>query len=189
MIADVILLGLHHTEICIFELACTKTLVFENASFRRLEFLNACLQATKSWFDVFFSFPPATYIGFPATVLIQMAQSVIVLYRLSMFEDPDWDIRTVRETANLSLILEKIIQTSYRVKEAAELDVSGSELDDIYTRCARRFTVMKTCYDLRISTEANAPEDCIEESVPASQIFWEEAWLRDPESWDFNFDS
>lgn len=88
----VLLLHLYSTEVKAHEVAFLKTPpVVNSPGFQRLDCLYACLYATKSWFDLFLSLPPDSYIGFSISIFIQMAHCIIALFRLSTFDDPIWD--------------------------------------------------------------------------------------------------
>lgn len=91
----------------------------------RLESLCTCLHASKTWFDVYLSIPPETYLGIPFTIYFQFSRALVTLYKLSTLDDPAWDKNMVRNTANILDILDRI---TYGMKTCANSqDINGAE--------------------------------------------------------------
>ncbi|KAJ5227234.1 uncharacterized protein N7469_007240 [Penicillium citrinum] len=90
----------------------------------RLESLCTCLHASKTWFDVYLSIPPETYLGIPFTIYFQFSRALVTLYKLSTLDDPAWDKNMVRNTANILDILDRI---TYGMKTANSQDINEAE--------------------------------------------------------------
>ncbi|KAF7900698.1 uncharacterized protein EAF01_008000 [Botrytis porri] len=92
-----------------------------------------------------------------------MAHCMVALYRLSVFEDPQWDVQLVRQQLDFSLILDQIVKTWENVKDEAGLDTGLTRVDDvdIYTSNAKRIGLIKTWWDAKIAgeTSSNASSD------------------------------
>lgn len=86
-----------------------------------------------------------------------MAHCMVALYRLSVFEDPQWDVQLVRQQLDLSLVLDRIIKTWENVKDAAGLDQGISKVDDvdIYTSNVKRIGLIKTWWDSKVAAETS----------------------------------
>lgn len=147
---------------------------------RRLECLCACLNAAKTWVDTFLSIPPAQYVAFSSSVYSNMARCFITIYRLTTFENPEWDRRIVRESLNISLFLDKAEQNFARVAEAAGLDVGGLEDPDFFTLMASKLRILKTTCDVAagfIMASYNTP---LADGVgDFSMEALDDDWLRD----------
>jgi hypothetical protein len=149
---ETLLLHLHNTEISLYEIALARSAAppsTDGPDFKRLDFLYACLRATNSWFDIFLAIPPAHYIGFSISILTQMAHCIIVLYRLSTFSHPDWDLGLVRQTLDLSTVLEQLIQKFAQIRVAAGIHDDSRDENNIYCSTRRRFEAIKSWWDGR----------------------------------------
>lgn len=188
------------------EVAFSKSPLSDNSQgFHRLECLYACLNATKSWFDLFLTVLPASYIEFSLSVFTQLAHCVIVLYRLSTFEHPDWDVVSARETANLLFYLEQVVKKMSSVKQAAGLDTGKGDDIDIYSITCQKLGSIKTWWDAKLAVDrmrgphgASLQSDTIVDSAVSSQDAFmridlnlpDDVWLREllPGPWDYTYD-
>ena len=108
-----------------------------------------------------------------------MAHCIITLFRLLTFDDPVWDRGLVRDTANLSLILEQIIGKYTQVKVEADLDNGVSEDKDIFSGSARFLKPIKTWWDAKVAAECNSDmvlEDTLGE---INMEGFDDVWLRE----------
>lgn len=149
------LLVLHgyNVELSIHEAALSKTL---DPAFDRLESLWAALQAVKNWFNLFLSIPPARYVGVPMGVCAQFAHFLVALSRLSTFEHPHWDLKLVKETCSLSIILDRVIDKFARVQADANLGYNSQEDSDFFSSNVRRITAIKQWWDAKLAAEQSA---------------------------------
>lgn len=93
--------------------------------FERVECLWQCLQAVKSWLDVFHTVSPAAYVGFPFFYWFQLVRCIVILKHLSTVQHPDWDCQVVFKTVDMIALLEWMA-------EKAELagNEAGEQSDD-----------------------------------------------------------
>ncbi|KAG9251605.1 uncharacterized protein F5Z01DRAFT_663171 [Emericellopsis atlantica] len=98
---------LYATEVMINSLGFFKPSVPEA---QRLDSMYSCLRAVRGWYDVWFSIPMTDIPGLPFALLVQLSHVQVALYRLSTSDDPAWDKDVLRNTADLLLILDKIIE-------------------------------------------------------------------------------
>jgi hypothetical protein len=139
---------LYNTELSIHEIGLSQAPdIFSGQYNRQLECLCACLNATKSWVDVFLSILPAQYVGFSASIYLNLIHCFVGIYRLSTFEHPEWDRGLVRENLDVSLFLEKAEGNFSQVKEAAGLDLDGSEDIDTFNIMASKTRVIKMWWE------------------------------------------
>lgn len=160
--AEVILLHLYSTEL---DVALSPS-IFHGAqlALHQRKSLYAGLESIKSWFDIFFTITPAAYIGFPFSIFSQLVRSLTTLYRLTTLSDPTWDDNGVWETADLLLILDRVINNMEQVAVLAGLDNRKAPERDIFSRAAQMFR------SLRPGWEANlGPHNRLPSTVPTAQ--------------------
>lgn len=122
-----------------------------NVTYEHLDYLYGCLDATKSWFDVFLSIPPGEYIGFPFAVFAQMVQNLATLFQLSTLESPLWDTANVRRTADILRILDTIVSHMSLVSTINGLD-GGTEAD-ICSIIAQTYHAVRVGWETRLNTD------------------------------------
>lgn len=143
---------------------------------QRFECLFACLQAVKSWIDVFLSIPPAEYVGFSVCIYAKMARCLVGLWRLSTCEHPEWDRSLVRTTLDVSFILAETEKNFADVKAAASLDPGLPPGADAFIMMASRLGSMKASWDAMI-TATTAPfgtpslDDLVDFSTEFSDVW------------------
>ncbi|KAG9498718.1 hypothetical protein J7337_009529 [Fusarium musae] len=94
---------------------------------QRIESMYSCLQAIRSWYDVFFDIPPETVPGAPFAIYIQLSQVQIALYRLTTSEDPAWDKEFVRNTADLLVLLDQVVEFFTRLDSVYKMKTNEGE--------------------------------------------------------------
>ena len=162
------------------ELALLKDPIVSNSpGFQRLDSLFVCLHATKKWFDLFLSLPHVSFVGFSITTFTQLAQCIITLFRLLTFDDSIWDRGLARETADLALILEQVIQKLTQVKAVARLDHGESEGKDIFSGTARTLESIKAWWDSRSAAELTNSTGLNETVSETFLDFQDDMWLKD----------
>ena len=181
---ELLLLHCYNIELSIHEVALSKTL---DPRFKRLESLWAALQAIKSWFELFFQFPPASYVALSFSTFSQFIHCVVALSRLSTYEHPDWDLKLARETCNLSLILDELIDRFARVKAEANIDPGVQDHHDVFSTNARRMSAIKQWWDTKLAAEQSvSTDDQLDENTASDPMlggqpidFSDDGWLRD----------
>jgi hypothetical protein len=100
--------------------------------FKRLELLCACLEATKSYFNVFFSIPPSSYISMSLPTWSQLSAVLAVLQMLFILQHPDWDLATVRTVIDYNVTFNQLIQNLESL-----ITLPGFERLDVFSRSAK----------------------------------------------------
>jgi hypothetical protein len=127
--AEILQLATFHTIIVIHEHsldACPAS----TTTLERIDSLWACLSATKSWFTLFFCLDVIPLFQYPQLampVFNQLAHCLIVLFRLSTFEYPNWDRKRVRQELNLGETVKLMASRWEEVATAANLNEKGME--------------------------------------------------------------
>lgn len=105
-----------------------------------LQILHGCLQSIKLSISNYLSFEPAEYVGFPFALMCHLSHSVQTLYRLTVFEDPDWDRAAVRREADIIAILNQTADKMSKVAAAAGLTCDPTAPNsDIFSKGAATF--------------------------------------------------
>jgi hypothetical protein len=154
-----------------------------NQDFQLLELLYSCLQASKSFFDIFFSTPVTLYHCIPMPTFASLTRSLIVLQKLSVLEHPDWNLTFVRETLNFIDVLDSLIERFDQVKRAICFDPETSDGTDMFTRTATKIKCIKSFFEERMSLESSGQEAQTwnPEVTRTAELmdFFDELWLND----------
>ncbi len=122
-VLELLLLHLYSTEGKVHEIAfLDPDTNHRELKLLRIESLYSVLEATKKWFEIYFTFSPVHYVRFSIWVSTQLARCIVLLYRLFTFDHPDWNQSLVRETCNLSTIINDVINNMTQVKSTTDLE-------------------------------------------------------------------
>ncbi|KAK9319612.1 hypothetical protein V1517DRAFT_310580 [Lipomyces orientalis] len=134
------------TEVAISEIPLHRTPaapIASESAFQIIECLYSCLQAIKSWFDIFLKFDPSEYLGISMSVWKQLGGKVFLLYRLMALDDPAWDRDLVRRTANLSQILDQITTNLQHVAATAGWKHQLPGQEDVFLQSTKVIGMLK----------------------------------------------
>ncbi|KAH6617733.1 hypothetical protein B0J18DRAFT_371625 [Chaetomium sp. MPI-SDFR-AT-0129] len=112
---DTILSHISYAELAIHEPALNKLTATGPhakhgtfASIQRYEALEACLNAIHDWVDRHFSIPSYVYVGMTFTYWWNMAHCMLMLYKLSVLDEPAWNRRAVRQRLDLLAVCDRL---------------------------------------------------------------------------------
>jgi len=122
--------------------------------FERLECLWRSVSAIKSWLDVFFTLSPSACVGFSFLFWAQLSRCLVILYRLSTYADPAWDLQAVRNTVDLLLVLDRM---------ADKLELASSEAgersnDDLFMQIPRMMRMFRAWAGAKMAPEETEEE-------------------------------
>lgn len=148
--ADILLFHYDTLEMLLYEVALSGELSNAQCSgynITRLDILFRCLEATKLFFNDFYSVPSHYFAFLPFTIWCQFGHAVVTLSRLSLFRgDNGWDLEYVRSTIDFDQTIDKLAQKlegARKFIEQASGTRSSAELPEIFGRLAHRMRVMK----------------------------------------------
>ncbi|KAL8832018.1 MAG: hypothetical protein Q9170_005051 [Blastenia crenularia] len=188
-------LHFYNTEIKVHEIALSKLPSLPpTGELKRVDSLCTVLEAVRKWFKTYIALSLGKHVRVPLSISTQLAQSIVTLYRLSIFECPGWDRSLVRETCNLTCILDRVIDKFQRVQSEA-----GSGTDDgslhfkLYSTSLRKLTSIKNWWQAKedalqqpLDLESAQPQPA-GASIPAFDAG--DAWLNEMLMLgDFQFD-
>jgi hypothetical protein len=110
---------------------------------QRYEAMEACLSAVRDWFDRHFSIPSYVYVGMTFSYWWNMAHCLLTLYRLSVFDDPAWNRRAVRNRIDLLTVLDQLKAGFEAVATQRRLDTGPTVEEDSFSKFVRLVRSMK----------------------------------------------
>ncbi|CAD6442206.1 e5122a6c-5659-43f3-9460-c2c5e2bb7ecc [Sclerotinia trifoliorum] len=138
-----------------------------------IQSLYTCLHHTRSFLSLISSLPPSTYLSQPITPWFLLAYALMILARLSFYQNPllpTWTLDFVREICDLSSTLEELANRNENAKYVdidlitredrefglnAEVDVEGRIVGEGWTDCfdkfARKIKLVKCWYDQKVA--------------------------------------
>ena len=116
-----------------------------------IEDLYRLVAALKSFFDVYFTIPPAAYLLLPFSVFGQFAHAFICLTKLASLDVEGWDLRAFNEVCNFSNFID---ESAVRYEETARTSIDGIPVEnDAFTKWAARVRWMKQVYEAKFAAQ------------------------------------
>jgi len=151
------ILGYQSAELYIFDPSLQKSLFPTSpsnpANAVRLDMLYSSLISTKTLLDSYL-IQPVSYSAFSALDLGQLGHGMSNLLKLSVLEEPGWDLAYVRQTMNLSYYFEQIISKFEAVGASLSAMQPVPTKDNFPTGCARAMRRVKNWYEAKVAAEA-----------------------------------
>jgi hypothetical protein len=125
----------------------------ETGPAHRLDLLYSCLLSCQTLLNEFVDMPISAYFGFSLVDLAHIGHACSTLLKLSLVEEPGWDLVHVRQTVNAQYYFDQI---------AAKFIQAGNAIDQIQDRicnesfptgCGRAMLKVKGWYEARLSPE------------------------------------
>lgn len=180
---------LSHVEISLYAIATLKIDPKPDAGdTKRIDYLHACLMATKRYFDCFYKIIPTDYAAFSGLNLTEGARCLYTLFHLTILEHPGWDHEVVRNTLDILQVAEYFDRSLQHAEEQLGLQTPGSQPGNLsnLVLMVRRLRTIWTAI-LR-DQEASAPNLTLEmtthdlsEWYLDSMFAWPgNSWMSDP---------
>ncbi|KAF7888196.1 uncharacterized protein EAF02_002737 [Botrytis sinoallii] len=196
---DNVILQLHHhiSTIRLYEVALTNGWIPTNATQSpqsisatrtihppplhpsQLQSLYTCLHHTRSFVHLILSVPPSTYLSQPIAPWSLLAYALMVLARLSFYQNPllpSWTLNFVREVCDLSWVLKELAERNDKAKfvdinittedgewgKDAEVGSDGRRVGEGWTDCfdkfARKIRLVKGWYDQKVAAYGSSAQ-------------------------------
>ncbi|EEU43187.1 uncharacterized protein NECHADRAFT_46784 [Fusarium vanettenii 77-13-4] len=133
---------------------------------QRIESMYSCLKAIRGWYDVFFGMPPEDLPGAPFALYIQLSQIQVALYRLTTSEDPAWDKDLVRNTADLLVLLDQVIELFTRLDTVYPFRAMMDE-DSLFTKGAMIIRNIRSSWEPILSRHLGNTPSSSSQVVPS----------------------
>ncbi|KAH8434237.1 uncharacterized protein LDX57_011875 [Aspergillus melleus] len=186
-------LSIHHTQLIVWDSALdsgsslTDMLTTDPA---RLEGLYKCLEAIKSWFDLAFKLPATSY-AFP--LFSPLTDFISALHKLSAVQMPGWSIELVRNTLDLSEVLQNLAQKFEQAQSQTRLAgdfVAGETYEKgvAFVKYMRNMVESRSTEDVTPSSQAGgvtaqdagaAYKNQIDEAVMFPIVYSDDSWLTE----------
>lgn len=156
------LLHLYSTEL---ETAFSSTFLNANQlTFQEHKSVDAGLESIQSWFNVFFTIPPAAYVGFTFSICSQLVRCLSTLFQLKALDGSVRDENSIWDTVDPLFILNRVITNLEQVAILAGLDNTDSPEGDIFSRVAQLFRSLRPVWEAQLQ-----PDDLPLSTAPATQ--------------------
>ncbi|MCJ1477006.1 hypothetical protein MMC13_005677 [Lambiella insularis] len=156
----------HHAEIQLYELGLSDPFHgTDNNDYilERLEILYNCLTATKSFIHEYFEVPVTSYHFRTFVIHAQLAHAVIVLSKLTFYDEHPWDTKHVISTLSLMKTLERVSELYEEAEQTTKVNGLPLEADGLFSRWARKVRWLRAWCEPRLPAEAEA-------SAPTTQV-------------------
>ncbi|KAK0709299.1 hypothetical protein B0T26DRAFT_678741 [Lasiosphaeria miniovina] len=142
---DVVKGFVYFTEHAIQEMASLKPKISKSIApdLRRYEALEARVRTIQNLFDMHLSMPSRLYGGLTFMYWCHLINCIISLYQLSVYDDPGWDRRALRNRIDIFDLCDRI---THRFDEVAtaRLPFAGPNLDDdVFVSCSKMMLTLK----------------------------------------------
>jgi len=129
------------------------------SDFQRLEILYPCLESVGNFFEKFLEMPPASYWNVSLIYFSHLAYALKILQRLSILEDPTWDLSYVAGKVNFARILDEV---GSRMREALRYGGQDpsitSESISVFARTSAKLGKLKMLFETQMASTQSAPE-------------------------------
>jgi hypothetical protein len=123
---------------------------------QRIDAVWRCVEAVRTYFEIYFATPPQDFLIYPFQVLGQSVQASVTLLRLATLEVDGWDLAALREELSYSVIIGELTR---RFELVETLPIDGITINnDSFTKFAAKTRWMKNLYDAKYpGTNGSSP--------------------------------
>lgn len=122
-----------------------------------LDDLNCCVDAIRSFIDVYFTIPSSVYLTIPFSTFGQFAHAFIVLVKLASLEVEGWDMRDMHDKLDFTNVLD---ETAARFDASTKSSPDGLCVNnESFGKWAHRLRWMKSVYEAKFSQEGGDDGD------------------------------
>lgn len=118
-------------DIALYPVDRAASVVSGCVDFGKTECFHACLRASSQLLDTWFTFTLGELAGLPLQLHMLFARCTLILYRLSLTDDPAWDRAAIGSSVDLLAAVERAADLYAAVPGATGLETDGS---DMYSR-------------------------------------------------------
>ncbi|RDL40971.1 uncharacterized protein BP5553_00950 [Venustampulla echinocandica] len=127
---------------------------FGTGNAQRLELLYACLISCKTLLDLYLALPLSVYYTVSIVELAEMGHGLTALSRLSLVEQPGWDLAHVRKTVNLLDYFGRLISNFEEVGAAIDQSQPEPCRMSLATGCALAMKRVRAVYEAKVAPES-----------------------------------
>ncbi|KAG9234284.1 hypothetical protein BJ875DRAFT_441424 [Amylocarpus encephaloides] len=179
-----VLTTFYSAEVILFEpivQAALPSRTFGMANAQRLDMLYSCMTAARRLLDAFIQQPVDFYIPFSLAQLAFIGTGLSTLFKISMYEEPGWDLVEARKTANLSQYFDELISKFEKAGSIVDMNQLEQCRMCFSTGCSRAMRRVKGLYESKIAGNTGqnitAPQDHpgltgMEDVISGEEVDW-----------------
>ncbi|PYH95251.1 hypothetical protein BO71DRAFT_377835 [Aspergillus ellipticus CBS 707.79] len=136
----ILLIHYHTLELLTYRTAMAK---LNDHPVAQIDMLCACVESTKSFFDIFFSLPSSLYFQMPYTCWVQLGHGLAILSRLLVYSDSkgNWDQEYARQRLNFDNTVDTF---GMKIEETLLLALAENiEIPSIFAHIKKRIVLWK----------------------------------------------
>jgi hypothetical protein len=119
---------------------------------QRLEDLDSILRAVERWIEVFFDVPLINWIGTTYAMFAQFSHCIVLLFKLTSLDEPDWDGTDVKKRADLMEILDRMASRFDSIPSFLGLvDAEDPEETGIFFKSSGLIRALKATFSIELS--------------------------------------
>ena len=143
----------HDAEIHLYEQSMHKSSVtnYGSYSIQQVDMLHSCLVACQLWFQIILTISSQNFVTLSMHDFGRMSHAISTLFKLSILEVPGWDQEHVRQTVDISVILEQLVRRLDSALEPTETHPTSNS-NDAFNQGARRLERFKDWFSSKFST-------------------------------------
>lgn len=120
-----------------------------------IEDLYRCVEAIRSFLDVYFSIPSSVYLTIPFSTFGQFAHAFIVLVKLASLEVEGWDMKNLQHKLDFISVID---ETTARFEASTKSSPDGLTVNnESFGKWAHRMRWMKSIYEAKFSPDVGDP--------------------------------
>ncbi|TVY78222.1 Transcriptional regulator WAR1 [Lachnellula suecica] len=151
-----LIMNYHSTEIFLYEPCLQQhpiAIGFTMGDPQRIDMLHACFVSAKSLLDIFLGQPLSVYSSITVLELSHIGQGLVTFFKLSMVDEPGWDLAYVRKIIGAGEYWDRLISNFEQV--GAVIDQSQPEpcRNSFPTGCSNAMRKIKGVYEAKIAAE------------------------------------
>jgi hypothetical protein len=157
----------------------------------RINGMYATVKAVRAWYDLWLNMPPQEVPGMPFSFFIHFTQTHVVLYKLTVSNDPAWDKSYLRSTADPTIYLDRSIERFQAIAAMYPMK-TNSDLPTIFCKGASMVSHIKATWEPTLMQHLGGLPTPESQAAPNSAIGLTPnlsvdptVGLGDPSTWDF----
>lgn len=157
----------------------------------RIDGMYATTKAVRAWYDLFFAMPALDVPGMPFSFFIHFTQTHVVLYKLTVSDDPAWDKSYLRSTADPTSLFDRSIERFQQISAIYPMKTS-QDAQTIFAKGASMINHIKSTWEPALSQHLGGlptPESQVANGaglgMTPNMVTDPNAAFGDPSTWDF----
>ena len=143
----------HDAEIHLYEQSMHKSPVtsYGSYSIQQVDMLHSCLVACQSSFQIILTMSSQNFVTLSIHDFGRVGHAISTLFKLSVLEVPGWDQEHVRQTVDISVIIEQLVRRLDSALKPTETHPT-SDANDAFSQGARRLERFKDWFSSKFTT-------------------------------------